>query len=322
MGAILTKSPEPPAHAGPLWPAIKGLLEKDPAHRLTAERARPLLVSAAAAGSAPYRPAGPAERRFPWLPGRPRRRSFATQSVPPTVIAPPPTLAAATEHTPAADTAPHPVEPRTAPMAMPSALYQPALPSDFPGHLVELTVGGRTGYTVRVIVTDEAGEQRGTVFATVAGRLPLFSRPRQAIAFVATTSGHDIASLPSWSQLKTSMSEGRIPTMDEYRYDLDLPPANLAMHPRQWQHDVIVRAGDAACELIAALSIEGGEDLLGPGTALDQLDDLLRLAYVKPRRHCIDRWERLDRLRLAGLWQRAADLIASRADWPESVAAA
>jgi serine/threonine protein kinase len=43
LAAILHRSPEPPADAGPLWPVIEGLLAKDPEARLTADQAHPLL---------------------------------------------------------------------------------------------------------------------------------------------------------------------------------------------------------------------------------------------------------------------------------------
>ena len=107
VAAILGSKPETPAHAGKLWPVIKGFLEKDPARRLTAEQARPLL---AAVGSAPV----PAPRR--------RRNPFAVarEGVAPTALAPPPTLAATTAHRPAdaGPTVVTPGEPVTVPLAV------------------------------------------------------------------------------------------------------------------------------------------------------------------------------------------------------------
>ncbi|BEL06981.1 hypothetical protein Q0Z83_051720 [Actinoplanes sichuanensis] len=45
MAAILHHDPEPPAGAGLLWPVIAGLLLKDPAARLTADQAAPMLAA-------------------------------------------------------------------------------------------------------------------------------------------------------------------------------------------------------------------------------------------------------------------------------------
>ncbi|MBU2666239.1 protein kinase [Actinoplanes bogorensis] len=77
FAAVLTFAPAPPAGAGKLWPVIKGLLDKDPATRLTAEAAVPLLESVVAELPA----ADP--------PRRPRRDSS-------TAVAPSPTIAAPT----------------------------------------------------------------------------------------------------------------------------------------------------------------------------------------------------------------------------------
>jgi hypothetical protein len=77
FAAILTSKPTPPAYAGRLWPVIKGLLDKDPARRLTADQARPLLEAVVAVPAATDKP-------------RRKRRDDST------AIAPSPTLAAPT----------------------------------------------------------------------------------------------------------------------------------------------------------------------------------------------------------------------------------
>jgi serine/threonine protein kinase len=57
--AVVAEDPPPPAHAGPLAPVVLGLLEKDPARRMTAEQARQELQ--AVLDGAP--------RTDPWSPG-------------------------------------------------------------------------------------------------------------------------------------------------------------------------------------------------------------------------------------------------------------
>ncbi|WP_158647565.1 serine/threonine-protein kinase [Actinoplanes sp. ATCC 53533] len=99
FAAILTSRPTPPAHAGRLWPVIKDLLVKDPARRLTTERARQLLANVAyPAGSPGAGTPAPGQRRPAWWPGGPRRRRSSPDGVPGTLLAPPPTLAAPTAH--------------------------------------------------------------------------------------------------------------------------------------------------------------------------------------------------------------------------------
>ncbi|RSM67936.1 hypothetical protein DMB66_14560 [Actinoplanes sp. ATCC 53533] len=88
LAAILTSKPAAPAHAGRLWPVIKGLLEKDPGRRLTAEPALKLLAAVA------QRPAPTAAQKR-------RRRPLWSTSV--TLDAPLATIAATTASAPPVD---------------------------------------------------------------------------------------------------------------------------------------------------------------------------------------------------------------------------
>jgi hypothetical protein len=89
LAAVLHGRPEAPAHAGQLWPVIKGLLVKDPAHRLTADEARPLLETVVRAhGEKPG-------RRRSGRPARDRLRPGGPEPTP-TVPAPAATVAALT----------------------------------------------------------------------------------------------------------------------------------------------------------------------------------------------------------------------------------
>jgi len=96
FAAILTSRPTPPAHAGRLWPVIKDLLVKDPARRLTAERALHLLANVAYPDGASTPAVG--RRRPGWWPAGPRRRRSSPDGMPGTLVAPPPTLAAPTAY--------------------------------------------------------------------------------------------------------------------------------------------------------------------------------------------------------------------------------
>lgn len=93
LAAILHSKPNPPAHAGRLWPVIKGLLDKDPAGRLTAEKARALLATVASVDLPPRELA----RRSGWWSGGARRRSDP-DGTRQTLAAPPATIAAPTAH--------------------------------------------------------------------------------------------------------------------------------------------------------------------------------------------------------------------------------
>jgi eukaryotic-like serine/threonine-protein kinase len=59
LSALVTSEPDPPLRAGPLRPVLGGLLTKDPARRLGAERAAEMLATAAAPPTPPAPPRTP-----------------------------------------------------------------------------------------------------------------------------------------------------------------------------------------------------------------------------------------------------------------------
>jgi serine/threonine protein kinase len=80
FAAVLTSEPDPLPQAGPLWPVIAGLLRKDPAQRLTADRTAELLATVFAESVAPETgpqpaPAAPTDRSTRPLPRRTGRQA-------------------------------------------------------------------------------------------------------------------------------------------------------------------------------------------------------------------------------------------------------
>ncbi|WP_433791435.1 protein kinase domain-containing protein [Actinoplanes sp. CA-252034] len=146
LAAILHHRPESPAHAGRLWPVIKGLLDKDPIRRLGAEQARELLANVVRTADA----GDPGTRRRPrWWPVRQARPEDTPDGLPGTLVAPSPTLAAPTAHhqepgAPAVAGAPDP-DPLTVAAAPPAATGSTVTGSTVTGSTVTgSTVTGST----------------------------------------------------------------------------------------------------------------------------------------------------------------------------------
>lgn len=193
-----------------------------------------------------------------------------------------------------------------------TVMNQPGwLPPTFPVQLIEVTLGDRVGYTLRLRV-QEADGWLDPVFTSTGGRLPLMPRPEHAAGFALTAPAHDLQAVPGWHQLAGWMAQGFLPLLAENRYDLSIPPVNLEMDPEHWLPDLIVKAGVLANELMVALDMPEVFPYLGAGSPLDHLHETLRRAGDRPRRAQIDEWRRLDRLMLAAAWQTAADMIEAR----------
>ncbi|GAA1034008.1 hypothetical protein GCM10009557_37510 [Virgisporangium ochraceum] len=220
--------------------------------------------------------------------------------------------------TPATPTRPTPTPatptPATTTSQRPAVLGIPprgVVSSDFPVHLVELTIGGRVGYTVRTY-PDDGGT---AVFANEGDRLPLFARPEQAGDHAAGTDGHAMTAVLHWESLAETMTTAFLPLLPRNRYRLDLPPVTLERHPKEWLVDVVVEAGIVARELVNALDIDEAYALLGEGTPLDRVDDALPVARRIPFGRGRRELRAFDHRALAAAWRRVADLIDDRVDW-------
>jgi hypothetical protein len=259
---------------------------------------QPELVVAHGCLHMPADPRAPA----PPLPPQPRPAPRAVQAPPRAVQAPP----RAVQAPPRAVQAPLPAVGGIPPRGV--------LPADFAVHLVEISLYGRVGYTVRTYVTDDDGDATA-VFASEGDRLPLFARPERASDHAVGTDAHAMTEVLHWEALSEAMAAAFLPLTPKNRYRLDLPSVTLERPPKDWLVDLVVGAGTLARELVDALDIEEGYELLGRDSLLDRLDDALRVAQRIPFGRSRRELRAFDRQQLAAEWRRVADIIDDRLDW-------
>jgi len=253
FAAILTSRPTPPAHAGRLWPVIKGLLTKDPARRLTGEQARGLLANVAH----PTDPATPARgtRRPDWWPARGAPRRSAPDGTAGTLAAPPPTVAAPTAYqTPQGDRVPGAAPPQLAkptdsPAAQPPSRTEPAVTTAQP----PAAPPSRTEPAATAVQAEAPQPQGRTESAMAADRLSTGDRPVPAawrrwvlvaavtgfiLVVMLTAIGALVAAdwIARWAQAPT-------PTAPQ-------ASASTASHPPSYAYSTTLLAGRPICAAV------------------------------------------------------------------------
>jgi hypothetical protein len=192
LTAVVADEPDPPSHAGPLWPVISGLLRKDPAERMGAAEAEEMLqrvvadgeVVAAPAPRAPVREAAQEQTA-----GHPvvREAETVVPAVPMVSLLPAATLLATASPAPAASPAPTDSPASTAPSGpAPTATPAPAVSTPAPA----------------ASEPDGAGRRSRQVQsrAVLAAAVLVLAAAGTAIGLLQSgQGGHKVAALPSTS---------------------------------------------------------------------------------------------------------------------------
>lgn len=125
---------------------------------------------------------------------------------------------------------------------------------------------------------DEAEGEEVPLFLSHKGKLLLFKSPEGLVDFVKSGAPNDLAQLPEWSQLVSTLSVDQIEPADDDTYELDLVVENLRGGHDAWDPDLVLSAGEVARDLSYALRLDGVLTMLSPGSPLDELDEALRSA--------------------------------------------
>ena len=114
------------------------------------------------------------------------------------------------------------------------------------------------------------------VFLGSRGRLYLFRSPEGLVEFVRSSEEHDLRQLSTWPQVVERIRVEDVVPLPEDQYELDLVVENLRGGYDAWDAELVIQAGEIARDLAYALRLRSVQDSLGPGSPLDDLDEVMR----------------------------------------------
>jgi hypothetical protein len=126
--------------------------------------------------------------------------------------------------------------------------------------------------------TDAAALEDVPVFLGSRGKLYLFRSPEGLVEFVRSGEEHDLRQLSTWPQVAERIRVEDVVPLPEDQYELDLVVENLRGGYDAWDPELIIQAGEIARDLAYALRLQSVQDSLGPGSPLDDLDEVMRAA--------------------------------------------
>jgi hypothetical protein len=134
---------------------------------------------------------------------------------------------------------------------------------------------GRVGYTVRIRVDEDDDDD--VIFLARGRRLRLFRSPEAMADFLMADTEHDLTRLPNWRTIRRSIRKASLePDVGDY-FDFDFVLRALGRRPELWVPRAFVACRDIVFEIAKAFRNKSLLDLVAPGSAIDQLDDLMRI---------------------------------------------
>ncbi|GIJ72910.1 J domain-containing protein [Virgisporangium ochraceum] len=171
---------------------------------------------------------------------------------------------------------------------------------------------GREGFTIRICVDGDDD----VIFLARGRRLLLFDSPGSMATFLVTDYNHDLTRLPAWKDIRTSMAQSPpVPDVDDYA-DFEFILQSLHAAPAEWVPEPFLVCRDMVLEIGTAFDHRRLLELVGPGTPIDRLDDLLRAVETPlPGWRSRRQLRKLDANQLGMHWRLAASRLRSIAHW-------
>ncbi|GIJ31844.1 J domain-containing protein [Micromonospora sediminimaris] len=155
--------------------------------------------------------------------------------------------------------------------------YQPAqLPEPLTIEPITISLSdGAEGYTLLA----RSEDQESVVFFPGAdGELLLFRAKETLHRYLTETSSHELAAVPGWDEFMNSILKAGISVDDDRSYDFGLILYSIRRPVTDWVPRLFITNRDLLVDIAEAFGITEALEVLRVGSAIDTLDDLMRVA--------------------------------------------
>ncbi|WBB91810.1 J domain-containing protein [Verrucosispora sp. WMMC514] len=155
--------------------------------------------------------------------------------------------------------------------------YEPAyLPEPLTIEPITISLSdGAEGYTL--VARSEIPES--VAFLPGAdGELLLFRAKETLHRYLTETSSHELAAVPGWDEFMNSILKAGISVDDDRTYDFGLILYSIRHPVTEWVPRLFITNRDLLVDIAEAFGIAEALELLHVGSAIDTLDDLMRVA--------------------------------------------
>lgn len=122
-------------------------------------------------------------------------------------------------------------------------------------------------------------DQESVVFFPGAdGELLLFRAKETLHRYLTETSSHELAAVPGWDEFMNSILKAGISVDDDRTYDFGLILYSIRRPVTDWVPRLFITNRDLLVDIAEAFGIAEALELLHVGSAIDTLDDLMRVA--------------------------------------------
>ncbi|WP_432837808.1 hypothetical protein [Dactylosporangium sp. CA-092794] len=147
---------------------------------------------------------------------------------------------------------------------------------------------------------------------------PLLFRSVDGLARHLEADDHFLVEIEDWSQVKDWFINLVLTPDPDDQIDLEIIPHVLKLSPQDWIPELLVAGRNLAAEFATVFDLTDAVRLLAPGSRLDQLDDVMRLAQRSLTGWSARRRRRnIDTISVVRDWNRVLDSIDQMTLWED-----